>query len=82
MEIIEYVAANALDYVEENVLYSAQLFLDGDQDWNQDSIVSNVCNVCDFDEDFVWLASRVLFEDAVRFLLIKPYRYGPDAEYL
>jgi hypothetical protein len=59
---------DALDYAEENVLFSAELFLSGVQDWNQDKQVANVCHVCDFDEDFVWLACRVLFADAVRWV--------------
>lgn len=58
-----------LDYVEGNVLYSAELFLNGKQDWNEDHLVRRICDVVGYDPDFVWLASRVLFEDAVRYMM-------------
>lgn len=70
----------ALDYAEENALFSADLFLNGVQDWNQDKEVANICHVCDFDEDFIWLASRVLFEDAVRWVAMG--MYNPTGEFL
>ena len=63
----------ALTYAEENVLMSADLFLNGVQDWNQDKEVANICHVCDFDEDFIWLASRVLFADAVKWVAMGGY---------
>jgi hypothetical protein len=80
MELIE--DYDQLQYAEEEVLYSAFLFLNGEQDWNNDVQVDDVCHLMDFDCDFVWLAKRVLFEDAVRFMLTKPYRYEPESELL
>lgn len=60
---------DVLDYVEGNVLYSAELFLNGHQNWNEDEVVERVSLACGYDPEFVWLASRVLFEDAVRYML-------------
>lgn len=56
-----------LNFVEDNVLYSAQLFLHGEDNWNDDDKVNKVCAAYDIDEDFVWLACRVLFGPAVVF---------------
>lgn len=70
----------ALDYAEENALFSADLFLNGVQDWNQDAQVANICHGLAFDEDFIWLACRVLFEDAVRW--VARGGYNPTGEFL
>lgn len=66
-----------LDYVEGNVLYSAELFLNGVRDWNEDHVVHRVCEAVGYDPEFVWLASRVLFEDAVRYMMAR----GRDGEF-
>ena len=77
---LDYVDVDTLNYAEENALYSADLFLNGTQDWNQDPIVTNVCRAYGHDEDFVWLASRVLFADAVKWVAMG--MYNPTGEFL
>jgi hypothetical protein len=54
-----------MDYAEQCTLAAARDFLNRQPDWNMDQAIEETCNHINFDYEFVWFASRVLFESAV-----------------
>jgi hypothetical protein len=63
--LMEESLSDALNYAQSVVLVSAADFLDGIDDWNDDELVEEMCELSEFDYEFVWLATRVLFGPAV-----------------
>jgi hypothetical protein len=54
-----------MEYVEHATLAAARDFLAGYTDWNMDHYMEKTCKQINFDYEFVWFATRVLFEPAV-----------------
>jgi hypothetical protein len=70
MEMIEMDDVENIEkhFAESITVDAAEDFLNGEPDWNKDVTVYGICKVLQYDYDFVWLASRVLFESAVVYL--------------
>lgn len=59
------ISSEELAFAESVALDNALRFMTGWQDWNEDNVLPHACDYHGYDQDFVWLASRVLFEPAV-----------------